>query len=391
MQKVLLILTELGILLFFHSGLIMLFGILRKKPGWSRFGAAGMAIIGPITLAVCWNGLLLFREENTVFWSRLMAGNESVIFALGALGIIAGSGLAMGALSLGDKMIHFGLAALSVSLSWIVLYLHPTPHYVPMPPWADKAVWFLILVGGSVAGFYVYTKLRSLTLLTYLKTPLYLAAGIPAVLSLSTLSAHYQASQPIDLQPLSAQERITSLGCLACHSMEGVGYSDPGGGLESVASRNVDTLRAFLLQPDAETAVELGIRDDPTGEMAGVQLTEEQVDLLVEALQSLFEVKPPSSLGPGSEQVEAIFVEKTCLACHTVSGEGAPQGGIGGPLEASAKHSREVLIEWLQNPSAETATRLNIREQPMGAMQSFSLTQEQSEIVADWLLTLQSP
>ena len=169
-----------------------------------------------------------------------------------------------------------------------------------------------------------------------------------------------------------------------------VGYPEPGGGLESVASRKEDSVRAFLADPSAENAQKLGIRENPTGEMAGVRLTSEQVDAITEALKSLFDIQPPSTLGPGWDHIEPILTEKTCMACHTLKGEGAPQGGIGGPIEAAAKRNREILIEWLQDPSFDKATSLKIRETPLGAMMSFPLPEEQAKQVADWILSLES-
>ncbi|RJP21396.1 MAG: hypothetical protein C4527_23525 [Candidatus Omnitrophota bacterium] len=390
MRQGLLWLTESGILLFLISGLLIGYGLLSKKSGHSQAGATFLAVLGPLTLAICWKALVLYRQEDCLVWSRLMAGDASALFAFGSLGLIAGSGLAMGALSLRDRRLNLFIAAICVSLSWIVFYLHPTPHYVPMPAWLDKLVWFVLLVGGSIAGLYVFFRLRTITLVAFFEPPLFFAAGLASLLSVCSLAAYFCATSEMDLKTLAAEQRITSSGCLACHTMSGMGRSDPGGGLESVASRKTDTLRAFLQQPNAENARKLGIREAPTGDMAGYHFSEEQVDAFIESLTELFEVKPPSSLGPGSEKVETVFMEKSCLACHTVHGEGAPDGGIGGPLEASANHSRELLVQWLQNPSAENAVSFNLREQPMGAMQSFPLPPDQAEIVADWLLSLEA-
>lgn len=378
--------NQLGVVVFILSGVAAVVGRLGKRDKLHQGSLLLMALSGPCTLFLCYEVQEMFRAKDAVFWSRLMAGDVSRIWAVGPLGIIVGSGLAVGCLALTRNAIALFVGALFFACSWYILYLHPTPHYVPMPAWLDKLIWFATIVGGSAACIFVFYKLRDL--LKIFLTPLTLLAGLFGVLSAPILYSHHVAQTEIDLSPLGHKERIVTLGCLSCHVMDGVGYEDPGGPIESVAARSESTVRAFLKQPDKETAERLGIRRPATGEMAGVKLTSEQVDLLTESLTSLFDVKPPSDLGPGAEKVEAIIADNRCLDCHAVRGEGQPGGGLGGDLSSAAAREQDVLVQWLMEPTGENAKKLGIREDPMGAMVSFALEKEDAETVARWLRTL---
>lgn len=387
MRDFLLWINQLGILLYIVSGIGAVIGRFWKKDGIHQAGLLLMAVIGPCTLFLCYEVQEMFRAEDAVFWSRLMAGDVSLIWGIGSLGIIAGSGLALGSLALTRNPVALYVGAVFFAASWYVLYQHPTPHYVPLPAWLDKLVWFVNIVGGAAVCIFVFYKLRDF--LKMFLTPLTILAGVLGIVGGSALYAQIAAKTPLDLAQMGPKERIVNMGCLSCHVMDGVGYPDPGGPIESVASRSESTVRAFLQQPDKETAERLGIRRPATGEMAGVNLTDGEVDLLTDALTSLFEVKPPSNLGPGAERVEAIFAEKNCLDCHAVRGQGQPGGGLGKDLSLAAKRSEDVLIQWLMEPTADKAKELGIREEPFGAMAGFALEEEEAMIVSRWLKTLQ--
>lgn len=386
MREPLFWINQLGVVVFVLSGVFAVYARLRKRDKLHQGGLLLMALSGPCTLFLCYQVQEAFRAEEAVFWSRLMAGDVSKPWAIGSLGIIVGSGLALGSLALTRNVISVFVGAVFFACSWYVLYLHPTPHYVPLPAWLDKLIWFATIVGGAAACVFVFYKLKDV--LKPFLTPLTMLAGLFALLSTPMLYSQWVAQTPLDLSKLEPQERIVMMGCLSCHTMEGVGYEDPGGPIESVAARNESTVRAFLENPDKETAERLGIREPATGEMAGVKLTSDQVGLLTEALTSLFDVKPPSDLGAGAERVEAIVAEKRCLDCHALRGEGQPGGGIGGDLSAAAARSEEVLIQWLMEPTGDNARELAIREDPTGAMASFALEAEDAQAVARWLKTL---
>ncbi|MFB3788292.1 MAG: c-type cytochrome [bacterium] len=383
-----------GAILFSAAGALVLWALRSGKKPVRQGALVLIPLLGSITLGAMWAAQADFRANDTLFWARLMSGDVSTFWALGSLGLIAGSGLALGALSLQDKAKGIFLGAIAFALSWYVVYLHPTPHYVPIPPGidrelADNLAWFALMVGGAVFCVLVYLKFQP-----YLKVfeiPVTLIAGVFPLLGILVPVSCVMAGRPLDLAALDARARIDALGCLSCHTIGGVGFSHPGEGLESVASRKEDTLRAFLLDPSADSAKRLGIRESPLGEMAGLRLSEEQVTLVMEALKSLFPMQPPSKLGPGWERVETVLTEKTCLACHTLKGEGAPDGGIGGPLENAAHFSEAVLVEWLKEPSAAKAIELKIRESPMGAMTTFALPEDLAKEVAAWLQTLGEP
>ncbi|MFO7902206.1 MAG: c-type cytochrome [Planctomycetota bacterium] len=378
--------NQLGVVVFVLSGVIAVLGRLKKRGRLHQGGLLVMALSGPCTLFLCYQVQEVFRAEDAVFWSRLMAGDVSKTWAISSLGIIVGSGLALGSLALTRNVISVFVGAVFFASSWYVLYLHPTPHYVPMPAWLDQLVWFATIVGGAAACVFVFYKLKDM--LKPFLTPLTMLAGLFGLLSAPMLYSQWVAQTNLDLSQVEPKKRIAVMGCLACHVMDGVGYEEPGGPIESVSARGESTVRAFLKQPDKETAERLGIRRPATGEMAGVKLTSDQVELLTDALTSLFDVKPPSDLGPGAESVEAIVSENRCLDCHAVRGEGQPGGGIGGDLSAAAARTEDVLVQWLIEPSGENATELGIREEPTGAMASVALEEEDAEAVARWLKTL---
>ncbi len=384
MKEVYLGLAIAGLVLFLCIALLNLWSHLFKRGCCEGASLLGLSIMGPLSMWCCWEAQVLYQAEDAVFWGRLMSGDIANIFRLGSLGVIVGSVLAMGGLSLRKNFPTLLIGAAAVGLMYWVVYLHPTPHYVPVPDWQDKLAWFLFLPGGSIVGLVVYWKLKPY--LSWLQTPIACLSGVFSLLPVLTLYSFYISSTQIDLEPYSASERIKAIGCLSCHTIDGTGYPDPGGSLSSVASRKEDTLRAFMKEPTAEKAKKLGIRDNPTGEMSGVHLTDKQVDLLLESLKELFEVQPPSMLGPGLGHIEEILTEKTCLACHTYQGEGAPDGGVGGPLEQARKLEKEKLVKWLMSPDFVTAIELGIREEPTGAMTAFSLPKEEAQQIAEWLL-----
>lgn len=387
MRHVLLWIVQIGIVLHLAAALAALGGVFGKRKALQNSGLFILALLGPIVLWLCWWNQLLFREQDAVFWGRLMAGDVAGVFRIGSVGLIVGSGLALGALSLVQRIsILLYPSALIFASVWFIIYLHPTPHYVPIPEWLDKLVWFGCVIGGAAAALAVYHRLQDR--FGGMDKPGAVAAALVSTLSLASLLAQDQALRPIDLAPLSAEARIKDMGCLSCHSIGNVGYPIPGGGLESVASRTEDVVLAFMKNPDAETAKELGIRTEPTGEMAGVRLTDEEARLLTEAMKELFEILPPSALGPGWENVERILEQNTCLACHSVYQDGAPGGGIGGPIEKAAILDKDVLTRWLIEPTLEMARELGISENPMGAMTAFALPEEEALEVAEWILTL---
>ena len=380
-----------GVLAVFTlGGLLILAASVRKNASWAKAGAVMVAVFGPLTLGICWLTLDLFREQETLFWARLMAGNASLIFALGALPLFLASGAALACLSQlyadEGKRLWLYVSSACLALSWIVLYLHPTPHYVPIPSWLDKAVWFALLVGGGAVCAIVGTVRFVLPF-----RPTFLLGGIAGLLALVPLPvtyfAHGVASGPLALAEKSAEERIADSGCLVCHTAAGIGYPDPGGALESIAARTLEDTVAFLSAPTIENARELGIRENPTGAMAQVRLSSEETTLLAESLFEFLGVEPvPPPID--SEAVKQVFTQKFCLACHTLKGEGAPNGGIGGPLEPAAQRSEDVLRAWMAEPNSDNAKKLGIREAPNGGMAVVKLTSEEVDLVVTYLLTL---
>ena len=374
------------------AGLIALVASLRKNVQWTQTGAISIAVLGPLTLGVCWGALDLFSERETLFWARLMAGEASLIFALGTLPLILASGAALACLSqicaAEGKKLGLYISSAALALSWIVLYLHPTPHYVPMPPWLDKTIWFGLLVGGGALCAAIGTFRITLPF-----EPKFILGGLAGLLALAPmpmiLQAHAIAGSPMELAARDAQGRIQAAGCLVCHTAKGVGYPEPGGALESVGARTLKDAVAFLSAPTADTARELGIRETPTGAMGAIHLTSDEAQLLADALFEHLDVEPvPPPID--SEAVKQVFTAKFCLACHSLQGQGAPGGGVGGPLEPASKHGGDVLRAWMKEPNSDNAKKLGIRETPTGGMAAIKLTDEEVELIVSYLLTLKT-
>ena len=374
--------------LFLLSGITTLYAQWMHETRLRRMGLYALVGLGPATLGLCWVAQMQLMHHQTLLWARLMAGDTSDLWSLGSVGLIIGAGLALGALSLQRRVPGLGPGAVVFALIWIVVYLHPKPHDVPLPDWLDRLIWLLLLAGGAGLCLLIHTRYQHR--LERFKSWVVHGAGIVSLLATAYPMSLVHAAGSLDLSSLDAQARVRAPGCLACHSLNGEGYPDPGGPLESAASRKEDTIRAFLAAPTAENAQRFGLRDHPTGRMAGVHLNATQVDQLTKALQSLITLQPPSQLGPGWARAEQILNEKHCLACHTVNHRGAPQG-IGGPLEHAADHSEVTLVTWLENPTAETAKRLNLRQNPTGAMATLALPEPQAQEMARWLKSLPPP
>ncbi len=207
-----------GAILFSVSGALVLWAQWSGKKSVRQGALVLLPLLGPVTLGAMWAAQAHFRMNDTLFWSRLMSGDVSTLWALGSLGLIAGSGLALGALSLQDKARGIFLGAVAFGLSWYVVYLHPTPHYVPIPPGMDREVadnlaWFVLMVGGAVFCLLVYLKLQP-----YFKVfeiPVTLIAGVFPLLGILMPVSCVLAGRPLDLAALDARARIDSLGCLS--------------------------------------------------------------------------------------------------------------------------------------------------------------------------------
>lgn len=389
MNTFLLRISEILTLLIVFAGFSTLITTTTNQHKWQRCFLVSIPVLAIAMLTAYWNAQTGFRAEDAVFWGRMMSGDGAQLLSIACFGIIISGGFALAAMSLGNKIYDLLVGSACFLAVWIIIYLHPTPHYVPMSETVDNIVWFILLGGTALVCLFIYANVKQH--LEALRPAAAIFAGISAMVPLTLLLAHAQTSTPIDLTSLSAKEQLKVMGCLSCHTINGLGYEDPGGALESVASRSEDVLLAFMKEPTADKAKELKIRETPTGEMSGVHLTEQEAKILTNAMTELFEVKPPTMLGPGNDHIEVLLTENNCLACHSVKGEGAPDGGLGLALELGAHRSKEIIIEWMMDPSADKALELGIRTEDdvMGAMDGLALNREDSEVFADWLITLE--
>jgi hypothetical protein len=384
--------NEFLLILFAVSGLLLLIGQLTKKDKLIKNAAIGLAILGPLSLLICWGILDEFRDNDTLFWSRLMAGDSSIPFSIGSLFLIIVSGAAVFSLTLisksNDKKSSLYTAFIFFFAIWIVRFLHPTPHYVPMPGWMDKMVWFVIILG--VIGVCTTLNKLNLELPSSLTRTFIVFTGIFAmVLPFALISfSHYKANTSIDLSAMSPENRIISLGCLACHTAKGTGHKYPGGELEFIQSKTKETITEFLKEPSKEKAISLKIRENPSGQMSGVHLSGAQAELIASSLYEYLGVLP--SVTKVDEKVVKSIIEKNdCMSCHSLKGEGAMNGGMGGPFEkAAANLTKEKITAWLENPSSDNALKLGISKDPLGSMSDIKLTKEEIETMVNYIHSL---
>jgi hypothetical protein len=391
MPQVLFWTQQAGIVLCLIAAVLAVAAVVGRRENRIDSSLFALALLAPAVLWFCWwSQFLVFRKVDTLLWSRLMAGDVAELFRVGSAGLLFGALLATAALALGRQKNKLYLASFMLASLCLVLLLHPTPHYVPVPVWLDKLTWLALLAGGAVGLVVIHQRYRRY--FEKLRRPVSAGAALVALAALASLVALNIAARPLELAPLSAEERIRQMGCLSCHTMAGIGYPISGGGLEASASRDEQTLLTFMRSPDVATTRALGIRSEPTGEMAGLHLAPEEVLLLVEAMRELF---PPASelafLDSEWREVERILAANSCLACHSLYQEGAPGGGSGGPLEASTGRDFEVLKRWLITPTPEMARELGLAANPTGAMAAFPLSEEEASLVAAWLRTLAAP
>ena len=291
----------------------------------------GIVAMYLVMAAFCWDA----REEGAVPWKRL------------------------------------AVASIGPLLLWLVILKHPKPHYVPMAyEWQDDLAWVVALLAGLAAIGFAPKLIR--TLPRYATRTFGVGCALALAGILTAFSAQMVASRPVDLEPLGARERLRAMGCLACHSMDGAGYPNPGGPLAGGCAWPRAELEAFL--------------SEPVGGMAGVRLSDEQVQHLLDALSEICP-EPLSTDIPMPEIVQAVFEEHVCLACHTVMGEGEDESN---PLDGVAARGRETLDAWMKAPTEENAKKLGIRDEPSGAMDSIELTDEQREALVDYLMSVPS-
>lgn len=134
-------------------------------------------------------------------------------------------------------------------------------------------------------------------------------------------------------------------GCRGCHKLNGVGGSiGPDLTEEGASKRNPEWLEKHFLQPNSAS---------PNSPMPNFHFTREQARALTFYMLSLTNEQMGAyyssvRLIPSPSYGRLLFVEKNCIACHSIGGVGAK----GGPdlLGATKQHSIGWLDEQLVNP-----------------------------------------
>ena len=156
---------------------------------------------------------------------------------------------------------------------------------------------------------------------------------------------HKEGDVPGVPQLTEGRRLFDTHGCRGCHKLNGVGGSiGPDLTAEGAASRNPEWLERHFLKPNSVS---------PNSPMPNFQFTREQARALTFYMLSLTNEQMGAyyssvRLIPSPSYGRQLFVEKNCLACHSVGGVGAK----GNPdlLGATQQHSGGWLDEQLVNP-----------------------------------------
>ena len=136
-------------------------------------------------------------------------------------------------------------------------------------------------------------------------------------------------------------------GCRGCHKLNGVGGSvGPDLTEEGAARRQPQWLERHFLDPNAVS---------PSSAMPNFHFTREQARALTFYMLSLTNEQMGAFYSsvrviPSASYGRQLFVEKNCIACHSIGGVGAKNGPD--LLDITKRHSQGWLDEQLVNPEA---------------------------------------
>jgi mono/diheme cytochrome c family protein len=156
---------------------------------------------------------------------------------------------------------------------------------------------------------------------------------------------HKEGDVPGVPQLTEGRRLFETHGCRGCHKLNGVGGSiGPDLTAEGASSRNPEWLERHFLKPNSVS---------PNSPMPNFQFTREQARALTFYMLSLTNEQMGAyyssvRLIPSPSYGRQLFVEKNCIACHSVGGV----GGKGSPdlLGVTQQHSVGWLDEQLVNP-----------------------------------------
>ncbi|TAN36704.1 MAG: c-type cytochrome [Verrucomicrobia bacterium] len=166
------------------------------------------------------------------------------------------------------------------------------------------------------------------------------------------------------------------IGCIGCHKLKGSG-GVIGPELDGVgARRSPEWLAKHFRTPAAVT---------PGSAMPPIKVTDEEIDALTLYMLSLTEERLDAyytsmQVLPGPEAGQRLFLEKGCIGCHSLGG----QGGKVGPALEGLKGRRDAtwIAAHFRNPQATT---------PGTMMPKFDFTEAQIRALTEFLLTKTEP
>ena len=165
-------------------------------------------------------------------------------------------------------------------------------------------------------------------------------------------------------------------GCIGCHKLKGVG-GVIGPELEGVGARRSPEWLSKHFRVPAEVT--------PGSAMPPVKVSEDDVDALTLYMLSLTDERLNAYLVsmkmlPGPEAGQRLFLEKGCIGCHSLGGQG---GKVGPALEGIAtRHNASWIAAHFRNPPALT---------PGTLMPNFDFSEVQIRALTEFLLTKTEP
>lgn len=184
---------------------------------------------------------------------------------------------------------------------------------------------------------------------------------------------HEAADNPAAPELARGQQVFESGGCRGCHKLNGIG-GNIGPELDKVgARRSPDWLKKHFLTPSAVT---------PNSAMPPQKLSEPDLEAIVLFMLSQTGETAPGYYAsmkviPSAGQGQRLFLQKGCIGCHSVGGQG---GKVGPALDdVGLRRAPDWMVQHFRDPQAVT---------PGTVMPRFGFTETEARALTDFLLHL---